>query len=289
MKIGPGPELELGGALVVDRRAGHVGGHQVGRELDPAEAEARRLRERARDQRLREAGKVLDQHVAVGEQAEQDELERLALADDRALDLVEERLGRARRPRAMSSQRFERASTAAAIRSERERRPRRASRGRGCVGPGELPEPRGRAAPRRRCRAASRSTPRRRRARGGDVPDRRAEPEVRVEGGLRRQRDLALELDELARPRLSRRARRPAVEPRRRLARQAAERPADHGQERQPADGEQVDVDRERRSRRGEGRSRARARALASTASRTNVERRIARVCLQVVAEGLEG
>ena len=62
--------------------------------------EARRLRERARDQRLREAGEVLDQHVAVGEQPEQHELERLALADDGALDLVQERLG-ARRPRRM--------------------------------------------------------------------------------------------------------------------------------------------------------------------------------------------
>ena len=37
----------------------------------------------ARDQRLRQAGEVLDQHVAVGEDPEQDELERLALADDR--------------------------------------------------------------------------------------------------------------------------------------------------------------------------------------------------------------
>ena len=46
----------------------------------------------ARDQRLREAREVLDQDVPVGEQAEQDELERLALADDRALDLGEDLL-----------------------------------------------------------------------------------------------------------------------------------------------------------------------------------------------------
>ncbi len=37
-----GAELELGGALVEHRRAGHVGGHQVGRELDAREAERRR-------------------------------------------------------------------------------------------------------------------------------------------------------------------------------------------------------------------------------------------------------
>ena len=90
MKIGPGPELEVGSSLVEDRRAGHVGGHQVGRELDAREADARDLRERARDQRLREAREVLDQDVAVGEHPEQDELERLALADDRPLDLVED-------------------------------------------------------------------------------------------------------------------------------------------------------------------------------------------------------
>ena len=48
------------------------------------------LRERPRRQRLREARVVLEQHVPVGEQADQHELERLALADDGALDLVED-------------------------------------------------------------------------------------------------------------------------------------------------------------------------------------------------------
>jgi hypothetical protein len=33
-------ELEVGGALVEDRRAGDVGRHQVGRELDAPEAES---------------------------------------------------------------------------------------------------------------------------------------------------------------------------------------------------------------------------------------------------------
>ena len=86
----PGPELEVAVALVPDRRAGDVGGEQVRRELDAAEAEPARLGERARGQRLREPGHVLEQDVAVGEQAEQDELELLALADDRALDLVDQ-------------------------------------------------------------------------------------------------------------------------------------------------------------------------------------------------------
>ena len=90
VKIGPGAELEVAVALVPDRRAGHVGGQQVGRELDAAEAEPARLGEGARGQRLREPGHVLEQDVAVGEQAEQDQLELLALADDGALDLVEQ-------------------------------------------------------------------------------------------------------------------------------------------------------------------------------------------------------
>ena len=41
-------------------------------------------------ERLRETRVVLEQHVPVGEQPHQDELERVALADDGALDLVED-------------------------------------------------------------------------------------------------------------------------------------------------------------------------------------------------------
>ena len=90
MKIGPGPELEVGVALVPDRRAGDVGGHEVGGELDAREARARApARTSAPSERLREAWEVLEQHVPVGEEPEQDELERLALADDGLLDLVE--------------------------------------------------------------------------------------------------------------------------------------------------------------------------------------------------------
>src|SRR5204862_3555325 len=59
-------------------------------ELDAREAQARHLCERACGERLREAGIVLEQDVAVGQQAEQHELELLALADDGALDLVED-------------------------------------------------------------------------------------------------------------------------------------------------------------------------------------------------------
>ena len=60
------------------------------------------LRERARHQRLRQAGVVLDQHVAVGEQPEQQQLERVALADDGPLDLVEDAVRELGRPRSRS-------------------------------------------------------------------------------------------------------------------------------------------------------------------------------------------
>jgi hypothetical protein len=68
-------ELEVAVSLVPDRRSGHVGGHQVGRELNSREAHAEHLRERARRQRLRETRVVLEQDVTVGEKPEEDELE----------------------------------------------------------------------------------------------------------------------------------------------------------------------------------------------------------------------
>ena len=88
-KIGPGRNSNSSVALVPDRRAGDVGREQIGRELHAREAEAGDRRERARRQRLCEPGDVLEQHVPVGEQAREHELEQVALADDGALDLVE--------------------------------------------------------------------------------------------------------------------------------------------------------------------------------------------------------
>ncbi len=88
-------EAEDGIALVVDRRAGDVRRHQIGRELDAREPHRAHACERPRDERLGEPRKVLDQDVTVGEQAHQDELDLGALADHGALDLVED-LGRSR-------------------------------------------------------------------------------------------------------------------------------------------------------------------------------------------------
>ena len=82
MKIGPAPELEAPLALVEQEAAGDVAGQQVRRELDALEAQVERLREQARDQRLREPRVVLDQDVAVREHAGEDLLEHRRLADD---------------------------------------------------------------------------------------------------------------------------------------------------------------------------------------------------------------
>ncbi len=87
---GAGAKLELELSLVPDRRARHVARQQVGRELDAGEAQARDRGERPGGERLREARDVLEQDVPVGEQAGEDECQPVPLADDRALDLVED-------------------------------------------------------------------------------------------------------------------------------------------------------------------------------------------------------
>ena len=77
------------------RRADEVGRHEVGGELDAAEAAAEDGGERAHGQRLGEAGHALEQHVAAGEQRDEQALEHRVLADDDALALVQRRLERA--------------------------------------------------------------------------------------------------------------------------------------------------------------------------------------------------
>ena len=86
------PELEVDVPLVPDGRARDVGGHQVGRELDAGEPHAQDLREGPRSQGLGQAGVVLEEDVAVREEPDEHELERVALPDDSSLDLVEDLL-----------------------------------------------------------------------------------------------------------------------------------------------------------------------------------------------------
>ena len=51
------------------------------------------LRERPRDERLAQAGQVLEEHVAAGQDADQDQLEGATAADHGPLELVEDRRG----------------------------------------------------------------------------------------------------------------------------------------------------------------------------------------------------
>ena len=104
-KIGPRRTSKRRSVGDVDRRPEQIARQQVGRELDAPEAEAERLRERAHRRRLGEARHALDQHVAAGEEADQQAVDELALADDDAADLVEELLQDGRRIEAAHRQR----------------------------------------------------------------------------------------------------------------------------------------------------------------------------------------
>ncbi len=73
MKTGPRPELELVALLVEDVDAGDVGREQVRRELQAGEAAVERAGERLCEHRLADAGKVLDDQVSLGDEAEDDE------------------------------------------------------------------------------------------------------------------------------------------------------------------------------------------------------------------------
>ncbi len=68
----------------VDQIAHDVGGQQVRRELDAAEARLHRRREGADGKRLGQTGHAFEQHVAVGEQADQQALDQLFLANNHA-------------------------------------------------------------------------------------------------------------------------------------------------------------------------------------------------------------
>ncbi len=95
-----GAELEVPLALVEDREAGDVGRLQVGRALDARRLDAvDRLRDRARENRLRGAGDVFEQDVASAQERRQDELDPVALAVHDRLDVVEEPLRERDRPR----------------------------------------------------------------------------------------------------------------------------------------------------------------------------------------------
>ena len=82
-RAGHEPERHPGrrGALE-DARAGDVARQQVRRPLDPTEAESEGPRERPGEERLADPGHVLDQGVALGQQGDRQEPERLVRVHD---------------------------------------------------------------------------------------------------------------------------------------------------------------------------------------------------------------
>ena len=91
MKTGPGVELELGGASVVDQRAGDVAGHQVRGELHALELQLQCRGQRSHQQGLGDAGHTLEQHVAAAQQRYHQAADDGVLTDDHLGDLVPQR------------------------------------------------------------------------------------------------------------------------------------------------------------------------------------------------------
>jgi hypothetical protein len=90
------PQLPRPSRLVFLEHVGadDVGRHQVGGELDAAEGEVEALGQRADEERLGKARHALEQTVATAEQADQQLLDHLALADDHPRQLGEDAIVR---------------------------------------------------------------------------------------------------------------------------------------------------------------------------------------------------
>ena len=85
------PEDPAAAFLDEDVRAGDVGRHQVGRELDPVERAVDDVRDRPDEHGLAEAWHALEQNVAVRQESRQRLPNELALADDDPTDLLLDR------------------------------------------------------------------------------------------------------------------------------------------------------------------------------------------------------
>ncbi len=91
-------ELEVAAAplpLLEDVRARDVHGHQVRRELDPAEAKVQGLGEPADQQGLRQARHAHEQRVPLGEEADGELLDDASLTDDHSSEFFDELVVRA--------------------------------------------------------------------------------------------------------------------------------------------------------------------------------------------------
>ena len=85
---GAGVEFHLAGLEIHHRKAGHVAGHHVGRELDAVEGAVQRFCQGTGQGRLAGAGHILDQHVSLAKHGDQQKLDHLVLADDDLADIL---------------------------------------------------------------------------------------------------------------------------------------------------------------------------------------------------------
>jgi hypothetical protein len=94
---GPELDVEARGVRAEDAGADEVGGDEIGRELDAAERPPQHAGQRPHGQSLRQPGDALEQHVAAGEERDEQPLQHGVLPDDDPLHLVERALERGAR------------------------------------------------------------------------------------------------------------------------------------------------------------------------------------------------
>jgi hypothetical protein len=86
-----GVKAELARLRIEDRHAEHIGGKEVARKLDSRVLEPKRGGQRLGERRFADARNVLDQEVAARQKACEREPQGLALADDDAVELGQDR------------------------------------------------------------------------------------------------------------------------------------------------------------------------------------------------------
>ena len=91
-KTGPLRVREAAGLRIVNLRADDVGGQHVRRELQAREFDVHAVGQRFDGERLGQAGHAFEQHVAVGQQADDQPLGQIILADDDLAEFVKQRV-----------------------------------------------------------------------------------------------------------------------------------------------------------------------------------------------------
>ena len=90
-KIGPSLGRELARARIVNERADEIGRQKVRRELQALKPSLDARRQRFDGERLGQPGHAFEQNMAVGEQAEQESINEILLANNDMANLLAER------------------------------------------------------------------------------------------------------------------------------------------------------------------------------------------------------